>query len=342
VTGFLTEWLNWAGRTSRARYGIAFVIFFTFLVVSRVVMTLMGEPAQMVGIVTAVTTVLTVPMVGFGIRRLHDMGQNGAWVIVQFIPLIGLGVTAWLLFAPTKAEAVYSRAPRALVRIGVAGVCLVAVFGVSRLVWAPYWIPSGSMKPTLLVGDYMIANRDTAMPTRGEVIVFKHPTRDTAFISRVIGLPGDSVGMEDGVIILNGTPVPQAEDGLFIEPRTLQGPYSIAPLCFEDATTSSLDCTKSRWTETLPGGPSYAVLDTGITGLDNLAPVMVPDGALFVMGDNRDNAADSRLSQDAGGLGLVPAENVTGRPSFTLFSSAGSSLVTVWLWRGDRFFKAIE
>ncbi len=342
MRGFLTEWLDWSGRMPRARYAVAFVIFFTFLVVSRVGMDLLGDPAGLTGIVTAVTTLLTVPMVGYGIRRLHDMGQNGVWVIVQFVPLIGLGITAWLLFGPTKEGEAHPKAPRALVRLGVLGACLVAVFGISRLFWAPYWIPAGSMKPTLLIGDYLIADRNTGMPTRGEVIVFKHPTQDTAFIARVIGLPGDTVGMEDGAILLNREPVPQQEDGLFIEPRTLQGPFTLAPLCFEDATTSSLDCTKNRWIETLPDGPSYATLDVGVTPLDNAAAMSVPDGALFVMGDNRDNSLDSRTPPKENGTGLVPAENVIGRPRFTLFSSAGPSLVTFWQWRGDRFFKAVQ
>ncbi len=342
MSGFLTEWLDWSGRTPRARYAVALVIFFTFLVVSRVAMDLMGQPAHLTGIVTAVTTLLTVPLIGFGIRRFHDMGRNGAWVIVQLVPIIGLGISAWLLFGPTKEDAAPPKAPRALVTLGVLGVCLFAVFGVSRLVWAPYWIPSGSMKPTLLIGDYLIADRNAATPTRGDVVIFKHPTQDTAFIARVIGLPGDSVGMEDGAVLLNGEPVPQQEDGLFIEPRTLQGPYNSQPLCFEDATTSSLDCTKNRWIETLPDGPSYATLDVGVSPLDTVEAVTVPDGAVFVMGDNRDNSTDSRVSQNAAGVGFVPAENLIGRADRVIFSSAGRRMVYFWTWRGDRFFKALD
>ncbi len=102
-------------------------------------------------------------------------------------------------------------------------------------------------------------------------------------------------------------------------------------------------CEKERSIETLPNGVKHDVLNIDVNGYaDNTDIFTVPEGMYFFMGDNRDNSMDSRYSQNAGGVGYVPAENLIGRADRVIFSSAGSSLFEVWTWRADRFFKAIE
>ena len=102
------------------------------------------------------------------------------------------------------------------------------------------------------------------------------------------------------------------------------------------------DCLKEQFTEELPGGATYSVLNTGNQRLDNTGIFTIPEGQYFFMGDNRDNSADSRLAQVVGGVGYVPYENLIGRADRIMFSSAGRSMLFFWTWRGDRFFEKLE
>jgi signal peptidase I len=101
-------------------------------------------------------------------------------------------------------------------------------------------------------------------------------------------------------------------------------------------------CAKGRKIETLPGGPSYPILNISDQQSDHTGIYTVPAGHYFFMGDNRDNSADSRQAQQSGGVGFVPYENLIGRADRIMFSSAGRSMLFFWTWRGDRFFKAIK
>ncbi|WP_170518047.1 signal peptidase I [Ruegeria atlantica] len=255
------------------------------------------------------------------------------------------------------------------------------IAGVFRtLFFQPFWIPSGSMKQTLLIGDFLFVNKmaygysyascpsliipsvglnvdaedicgwmkgdNTRIwggePERGDVIVFRHPVTGRDYIKRLIGLPGDRVQVREGQIILNGTPVPQQPDGVFTEIAEPQGPQGLRPRCENGPVGIGGVCEKSRLIETLPNGVSYDVLNITNQGSDNTGIYTVPDGHYFFMGDNRDNSSDSRLPQSAGGVGYVPYENLIGRADRIMFSSAGRSMLFFWTWRGDRFFKAIN
>ncbi|GGO37761.1 signal peptidase I [Gemmobacter aquaticus] len=239
------------------------------------------------------------------------------------------------------------------------------IAGVFRtLFFQPFWIPSESMKDTLLIGDFVFVNKMAygysryscpfamcpiegrimgSEPERGDVVVFRHPVNGSDMIKRLIGLPGDTIQMKDGVLWINGQEVPQQPDGIFEEIYEPQGPMANLPRCENAPVGQGGVCTRSRFIETLPNGRSHSVLNIDSNGYgDNTDVFTVPPGQYFFMGDNRDNSTDSRYSQTVGGVGFLPAEFLIGRADRIVFSSAGSRMWFFWTWRADRFFKAIE
>ncbi len=238
------------------------------------------------------------------------------------------------------------------------------IAGVFRtLFFQPFWIPSGSMKDTLLIGDFLFVNKMAygysryscpfaicpisgrlfaGEPERGDVAVFRHPVNGSDFIKRVIGLPGDRVQMIDGQLQLNGAAVPTVPAGTFTEVYEKQGPIGGYPRCENAPVGQGGACTKTRTRETLPGGTAHDVLNIDNGFGDNTPVFTVPEGHYFFMGDNRDNSQDSRYAQAAGGVGFVAAEYLVGRADRIMFSSAGRSMFYFWTWRSDRFFKAVE
>jgi signal peptidase I len=239
------------------------------------------------------------------------------------------------------------------------------IAGVFRtLFFQPFWIPSESMKDTLLIGDFVFVNKMAygyskyscpfsicpisgrilgSEPQRGDVVVFRHPVNGSDFVKRLIGLPGDKIQMKNGILYINGAEAPQVPDGQFEEIMGPQGPMGNRPRCQNGAVGDGDICTRSRYRETLPNGVVHDVLNIEDDGYaDNTDVFNVPEGEYFFMGDNRDNSQDSRFSQAIGGVGFVPAENLIGRADRIIFSSAGSSMLYFWTWRADRFFKAVE
>ena len=233
------------------------------------------------------------------------------------------------------------------------------------LLFQPFWIPSGSMKDTLLIGDFLFVNKMAygysryscpfglcpfsgrllfSEPERGDVIVFRHPVNGSDFIKRLIGLPGDTIQMKGGVVFLNGQEVPQTPDGIFTETYERQGPMGQLPRCENGPVGEGGACQSSRYVETLPGGRTHEILNiVNLPGHpDNTDVFTVPAGQYFFMGDNRDNSQDSRFIQTNGGVGFVPADHLIGRADRVMFSSAGRSMLYFWTWRPDRFFKAVE
>ena len=248
------------------------------------------------------------------------------------------------------------------------------------LFFQPFWIPSGSMKETLLIGDFLFVNKMTygyslascptiripvvglnidaedicgfvggdntrlfgGEPERGDVVVFRHPVNGQDYIKRLIGLPGETVQVIGGVLHINGQPVQMQDDGIFEETMTAQGPQRLRPRCENGPVGEGGACLKSRQIETLPGGRSHTVLNIARQSSDDTPLYTVPAGHYFFMGDNRDNSTDSRVPQQAGGVGFVPYENLIGRADRIMFSSAGTSMLAFWTWRSDRYFKGIE
>jgi signal peptidase I len=129
---------------------------------------------------------------------------------------------------------------------------------------------------------------------------------------------------------------------LFTEIMEYQGPQGLRPRCENGAVGQGAVCEKSRQYETLPGGKRHAILNINDQFSDNTGVFTVPADHFFFMGDNRDNSTDSRVAQEARGVGFVPREDIVGRADRVMFSSAGRSMLAFWTWRSDRFFKAVE
>ena len=238
------------------------------------------------------------------------------------------------------------------------------IAGVFRtLFFQPFYIPSGSMKDTLLIGDFLFVNKMAygyskyscpfglcpipgrifaSEPERGDVVVFRHPANGQDFIKRLIGMPGDTVQMKEGLLYLNGEPVKVEPAGTFEELYEPQGPTRQPPSCANEPVGFGGTCESERYRETLPGGVTHDILNIGTRQLDTTPVFTVPADQYFFMGDNRDNSQDSRVPVNVGGVGFVPREFLIGRADRVIFSSAGRSLFFFWTWRSDRFFKAVE
>jgi signal peptidase I len=218
----------------------------------------------------------------------------------------------------------------------------------------PFYVPSGSMEPTLLIGDTLLALKypygysgaslpfqitlpETgrvfgATPKRGDIVVFRSPAdRSQAWVKRVVGLPGDRIQMREGVLFINGKPVKLTPDGV--------------GAAEEDDGSGQ---PARRYIETLPGGVSHTIFKIRDNGrFDNTPEVLVPPDRLFVMGDNRDNSADSRVSVREGGVGLLPMDNLVGRVDAIVGSwdlGIRSQPVSTWLsgFRVSRFFSSVH
>ena len=222
---------------------------------------------------------------------------------------------------------------------------------------APFVIPSGSMLPQMMIGDYLFVAKwpygysrhsmpfglggfDGRIlgsdPERGDVAVFRYPGGGDDYVKRVIGLPGDTVELRDGQIWLNGAPVPQVRIADYLMPSTPNSPCryvspeSAVPVVVENGRRY---CRYKRFRETLPGGRTYEVLDQWSGEADDTEPYTVPEGHYFMMGDNRDDSADSRFSTDEGGVGLLPAELLVGEAVLVFFSTDGTAdWLKPWTW----------
>jgi signal peptidase I len=223
---------------------------------------------------------------------------------------------------------------------------LIAV-GIRTVAYEPFNIPSASMLPTLLIGDYLFVAKWAygysrhSMPfspplfqgrilegevARGDVAVFKLPRdNSTDYIKRLVGLPGDRIQVKGGQLFINGEPVRRERVDDFVD-RDWRGNAVRIP----------------RYRETLPNGVSYMTLDMVQNGdTDNTPVFAVPPGHYFAMGDNRDNSVDSRVP--GGGVGFVPAENLVGRADILFFSKPDEVPIwEVWNWRFRRFFNPID
>jgi signal peptidase I len=241
---------------------------------------------------------------------------------------------------------------------------VIIAVGIRTVLYEPFNIPSGSMEPTLRVGDYLFVSKFSYgysryslplgdhfpsfgrilffhEPERGDVVVFMFP-RDPSehYIKRLIGLPGDKIQVIEGTLYINDVATKRVRDGVDLDSE--RGP-------------------RERWLETLPNGVQHPILlkereyptpptrcerENGDTGdAENTCPFKVPPDHYFMMGDNRDNSSDSRVADS--GVGMVPAENLVGRAEIIFFSTNGNARWwEVWNWpftvRWERLLKVIR
>jgi len=208
---------------------------------------------------------------------------------------------------------------------------------IRTLLFQPFSIPSGSMRPTLLEGDYLFVTKWAygysryslpfspdlfsgriwgGEPERGDVVVFKFPPNPSIdYIKRVIGLPGDKIQMKCGQLFINDVAVPREKVGQI-----------------DNVDITEVARPVDVYRETLPNGVSYDTLDLTQNGIgDDTQVFEVPADHYFMMGDNRDNSSDSRFT-----VGFVPNENLVGRANIIFFSIAdGSSPLEIWKWPTD-------
>ena len=232
---------------------------------------------------------------------------------------------------------------------------LIAVLAFHSLVAKPFYIPSESMMPGLLTGDRLVGTKYPygyswvspsfhiippmkgrlfgRMPRRGDIVIVTPPGTRTDYIKRVIGLPGDVIRMVDGTLIINGQPVKRQT----LPPDMI--PIDVNSPCGSDHDPALLEpgfrvrgpggemyCRVPIVRETLPDGHSYNTVELGRSSEDNFGPVTIPADHVWLMGDNRDDSADSRVPEWQGGLGgPVPWENIGGRAEFITFSLDGTS-----------------
>ena len=225
------------------------------------------------------------------------------------------------------------------------------------LVVAPFSIPSGSMLPTMAIGDYLFVTKWPygfsrhsfpfqfpsfdgrifgKLPKRGDVVVFKKPGENVDWVKRVIGLPGDRVAVDDGRLSINGRPVERSDAGLVTIPVSPNSPCRVAPAATPDPVEADGEaaCRYPAYRENLPNGRNWLVIDqVDDPRGDYFGPVRVPEGHLFLMGDNRDDSLDGRYAPAEGGLGMVPVDHLVGKATFAFWSTDGSaSYWQPWTW----------
>ncbi len=252
---------------------------------------------------------------------------------------------------------------------------LLAVLGFHSFIAKPFYIPSTSMVPNMLVGDRLVVSKypygwswvsasfhvlprgDWQIwpkdPEYGDIVIAVPPNRNEDYIKRTVGLPGDRIEVRNGQIILNGTPVPQeAEPALRLAVDDDQLCGSASCLGYFAPFRTTLEDGREVYEvpvlrETLPNGASYLVIDYLGKTSDNFAEITIPEDHIFMMGDNRDHSADSREGTAGGGLdGPVPLANVGGRAEFITFSLDGKASWNPLTWygalRGDRAWTTLR
>ncbi len=249
--------------------------------------------------------------------------------------------------AADGAEPVKSAREETIEIVKTVGYALLVALVLRIFLFQPFTIPSSSMKPNLLIGDYVIVSKFSygysrhsipfspplfkgrifaGAPKRGDVIVFKTPAEGHKdLIKRLIGVPGDRIQVQGGALYVNGQPLKRVADG--------RG----------EAESCPNGAIPQRFLETNTIGRTYVTYDCGRGDLDDTDVFLVPDGHYFFMGDNRDNSIDSRVIPEVGGVGYVPAENLVGKAETVLLSwNEGAAIFKPWTWLDLRWGRILH
>ncbi|MGC9954401.1 MAG: signal peptidase I [Rhizomicrobium sp.] len=221
---------------------------------------------------------------------------------------------------------------------------VIVVFAATTAIAQPFYVPSGSMQPTLAIGDLTLATKFNygysrysipymngptpsgrflgRLPKVGDVAVFRLPSQTrVTYVKRVIGLPGDRIQMHDGKLWINGSVLKLRPAGSGTDEN---GPDEIG---------AGEYVTVPKYIETLPNGVEHPIYKKRWDGLfDNTGVYVVPTGYVFMMGDNRDDSSDSRVPPSLGGVGYVPLGNLVGRVFVVIASVDFTNADAIWEW----------
>jgi len=264
-----------------------------------------------------------------------------------------LHVKARAMWAPVTAFFAHKQVRATLDWLKEPFLAVVIVFTLTTVIAQPFYVPSGSMQPTLAIGDLTLATKFSygysrysipyvggpspsgrflgRLPNVGDVAVFRLPSNTSVtFVKRVIGLPGDRIQMKNGRLWINGRQLPLRAEGTGEDEN---GPHEIA---------AGEYFTVAKYIETLPNGVEHPIFKKVWDGeYDNTAVYIVPASHVFMMGDNRDDSADSRVSPDDRGVGYVPIGNLVGRVFVVLASVDFTNVDAIWEWLTEFRFSRV-
>lgn len=339
-TRFLRDGLDWTGRTGPAGFAALLLPMLGLHALWRF------GPSQVEGwgrgheaLAAIPLAVLLVPATGHVLRRLNDLGWSGWWAWLLALPWVRWGFLLLLMALPSSQRRRRTDSGWRVLGLGAAGVAALVLAG--SLLWTTAGVAAQGMKPALLPGDIALVRRMPVTVARGDVVAFRMPGEALPRVARVVGLPGERVAVEGGRPVVDGRPATWAEDGLFAEVFGRQGPAGVMPVCGNGAVGLGAECLTARLVETLPGGRAYPVLDAGRRPLDRMEEVEVPRGELFVLGDHRDAAQDSRLPIAVRGTGFVALGQLVGRVDLVLASSAAEHPWDPRGWRLARLLRRV-
>ena len=337
--GFRLRWLSLSGIASRRTLLAWLLLAVAAVLLGRTIERQIPPPGLALRLGAVLPQAILLP--GFAaalVRRLHATGRSGWWALTVAIPY--LGVLPLILFLLDRQRTL-DWTPRTGQVLGSALLAVAALVILSRALWSPYTVADPGMKPDLVPGDTVaVIHRAGSRLHPGDIVVARDPRSGQDVIGRLVGRPGDVVQMKGGTLYVNGTKARQRPVADDTEPFVRAGPQAVFPRCNNNPGIGGT-CRKRQAIETLPSGATHPVLDAGSSPADDTPAFTVPSGQLFLLGDNRDVAIDSRYAHPVG-FGTVKIGDVLGRAARILYSAGGRSPLAFWTWRPGRVLQGVR